>query len=152
MTRAVDADFIRDVEHDTLLRFSVLDVNMFNNVPVAADDTTGFKTVREDGAVNSYSVMRECVRLLCLLPAPCYRQGNSPARQAHVHAKFHSYSYYRHGYAGGLFVFYRKADSAAHTPMQRQAQHIEKSSKSLKKIEIEGDDEIFLTCRSRSTA
>ena len=59
MTRAMDAEFTRDVEHDTLLRFSILPVDVFNNVPTAADDETGFKTVREDGSVNSYSVMRD---------------------------------------------------------------------------------------------
>ena len=71
MSRAMDAEFIRDVEHDTLLNFSIQPVEVFNNVPTAADDESGFKTVREDGAVNSYSVMRDvfdcsafCLRLV----------------------------------------------------------------------------------------
>ena len=143
MTRAMDAGFIKDVEHDTLLRFSILPVDVFNNVPTAADDDTGFKTVREDGAVNSYSIMRDmfdcsafCLRLVT--DREIAQLGKRMFMQNFILIVITGM-----GMLVAFLYFTEKQILRRILSMQRQAQHIEKSSKPLKKIEIEGDDEIF---------
>ena len=143
MMRAMDADFIKDVEHDTLLRFSILPVNVFNNVPTAADDETGFKTVREDGAVNSYSVMRDmfdcsafCLRLVT--DREIAQLGKRMFMQNFILIVITGM-----GMLVAFLYFTERRILRRILSMQRQAQHIEKSSKPLKKIEIEGDDEIY---------
>ena len=143
ITRAMDADFIRDVEHDTLLRFSVLAADVFNNVPVASDDATGFKIVREDGAVNSYSVMRDvfdcaafCLRLVT--DREIAQLGKRMFMQNFILIVITGM-----GMLVAFLYFTEKQILRRILSMQRQAQHIEKGSEPLKKIEIEGDDEIF---------
>ena len=143
MSRAMDAEFIRDVEHDTLLNFSILPVDVFNNVPTAADDTTGFKTVREDGAVNSYSIMRDvfdcsafCLRLVT--DREIAQLGKRMFMQNFILIVITGM-----GMLVAFLYFTERQILRRILSMQRQAQHIEKSSKPLKKIEIEGDDEIF---------
>lgn len=143
MTRAMDAGFIKDVEHDTLLRFSILPVDVFNNVPAAADDETAFKTVREDGAVNSYSVMRDmfdcaafCLRLVT--DREIAQFGKRMFMQNFILIVITGM-----GMLVAFLYFTERQILRRILSMQRQAQHIEKSSKPLKKIEIEGDDEIF---------
>ena len=143
MTRVMDAEFVREVEHDTLLRFSILPVDVFNNVPTAADNETGFKTVREDGAVNSYSVMRDvfdcsafCLRLVT--DKEIAQLGKRMFMQNFILIVVTGM-----GMLVAFLYFTERQILRRILSMQRQAQHIEKSSKPLKKIEIEGDDEIF---------
>ena len=143
MTRAMDAEFIKDVEHDTLLRFSILPVDVFNNVPTAADSENGFKTVREDGAVNSYSVMRDvfdcsafCLRLVT--DREIAQLGKRMFMQNFILIVITGM-----GMLVAFLYFTERQILRRILSMQRQAQHIEKSSEPLKKIEIEGDDEIF---------
>lgn len=143
MTRAMDAEFIRDAEHDTLLHFSILPVDVFNTVPTAADDVTGFKTVREDGAVNSYSVVRDvfdcsafCLRLVT--DREIAQLGKRMFMQNFILIVITGMSM-----LVAFLYFTEKQILRRILSMQRQAQHIEKSSTTLKKIEIGGDDEIF---------
>lgn len=143
ITRAMDADFIKTVEHDTLLRFTVRTVDEFNNLPTAADSTTGFKTVREDGAVNSYSIMRDvfdcaafCLRLVT--DREIAQLGKRMFMQNFILIVITGM-----GMLVAFLYFTERQILRRILSMQRQAQHIEKSSKPLKKIEIEGDDEIY---------
>ena len=143
MTRAMDADFIKDVEHDTLLNFSIVPVEEFNNVGMPADDATGFKTVREDGAVNSYSVVRDvfdcsafCLRLVT--DREIAQLGKRMFIQNFVLIVLTGM-----GMLVAFLYFAEKQILRRILSMQKQAQHIEKSSKPLKKIKIQGDDEIF---------
>ena len=143
MTRAIDADFIKDVEHDTLLRFTVLPVEAFNSLPVAADDVNAFKIVREDGSINSYSVVRDvfdcaafCLRLVT--GREIAQLGKRMFLQNFILIVVTGM-----GMLIAFLVFTEKQILRRILSMQRQAQHIEKSSEPLKKIDIQGDDEIF---------
>jgi len=143
VTRAMDAGFIKDTEHDTLLNFSIVPVDVFNNVRMPADDETGFKTVREDGAVNSYSVVRDvfdcsafCLRLVT--DREIAQLGKRMFMQNFVLIVMTGM-----GMLVAFLYFAEKQILRRILSMQKQAQHIEKSSKPLKKIEIQGDDEIF---------
>ena len=143
MTRAIDADFIKDVEHDTLLRFTVLPVEAFNSLPVAADDVNAFKIVREDGSINSYSVVRDvfdcaafCLRLVT--GREIAQLGKRLFLQNFILIVVTGM-----GMLIAFLVFTEKQILRRILSMQRQAQHIEKSSEPLKKIDIQGDDEIF---------
>lgn len=143
MTRAMDPDFIKDVEHDTLLFFAILPVEAFDTLPVVADEATSFKTVREDGAINSYSVMRDvfgnaaiCLRLVT--GREIAQLGNRMFMQNFILIVVTGM-----GMLIAFLVFTEKRILRRILSMQRQAQHIEKSGMPLKKIEIQGDDEIF---------
>lgn len=143
MTRAMDADFIKDVAHDTLLNFTIMPVDVFNNVPAPADGDTGFKTVREDGAVNSYSIIRDvfdcaafCVRLVT------DREIAKLGRRMFIQ-NFVLIVVTGLGMLVAFLYFAEKQILRRILSMQRQAQHIEKDGSQLKKIEIQGDDEIF---------
>lgn len=143
MTRAIDADFIRDVEHDTLLRFAVLPVEAFNNLDVPADDVNAFKIVREDGSINSYSVMRDVFDVAAFsLRLVTGREIAKLGKQMFLQ-NFILIVVTGMGMLIAFLVFTEKQILRRILSIQRQAQHIEKSNEPLKKIDIQGDDEIF---------
>ena len=143
MSRAIDTDFIAGVAHDTLLHFSILPVDAFSSLPTPADETNDFKTVREDGVMSSYSIMRDvfggaafCLRLVT--DRDIAELGKRMFIQNFILIVVTGM-----GMLIAFLVFTEKQILRRILSMQQQAQYIEKSHAPLKKIEIQGNDEIY---------
>ena len=143
MARAIDGRFIATVAHDTLLKFSVTPVVTYEYESALANAETGYKIAANHGVLTTYSIVDDafgnaafCLKLdtdrgIMVLGRQMFVQNFLLVVVSGITLLI------------AFVIFTEKKILRRILSIERQAQHIGKSSKSMRNITISGDDEIF---------